>query len=179
MSMSDGVRQNKRDYQRGCEASRDRRERGQATITEFLVLIFFSENPTEPLRVNVTESDYHGNRQEKNIYTQIRDGEEKVRLRAYNLNTNAALLAYTSEGVFLEAWNFPGHWYLTPEFILRDLDEDGNSELYALTISQTDSLIISRLELSRYGSLESRSVCLLGRWNGEFQGLESGRVSPC
>lgn len=74
MSMSDGVRQKKRDYQRGCGASpakRDcsptvwdytvprvlgshdqrergceasrlaKRERGQATITEFLVLIFF------------------------------------------------------------------------------------------------------------------------------------------
>ncbi|MFW5820670.1 MAG: hypothetical protein ACOCWA_05230, partial [Bacteroidota bacterium] len=136
-------------------------------IIFFFTLLIFSKLSFSPYKIILKQAEPISISEQKNVFIDIDSDSLKERIRGYNLLTNATVIAYTSNESIYEAWNLSGKW-LEDEagFILHDGDQDGRMEMYALTVSTSDSLLISQLVLERRENIQRvKTVCKLGRFN--------------
>lgn len=136
-------------------------------IIFFFILLIISNHSFSPYKIILKEAERNEISEQKNVFIDINSDSLKERIRGYNLLTNATVIAYTTNESIYEAWNLSGKW-LEDEvgFILHDLDQDGRMEMYALTVSTSDSLLINQLVLKRRENIQkAKTVCKLGRFN--------------
>ncbi len=134
----------------------------------FFFLIIFSERMSfSPYRLVLHGAEALSFTSQKSLYVDINSDSIAEMIKGYNLLTNATVIAYTNSGSIYEAWNINGKWLNgEAEFMIGDLNEDGTSELYALTISNDDSLWINQLTLKKRQNIKKiKPVCKLSRFN--------------
>lgn len=136
----------------------------------FLFVLLFGEISFSPYKIILQEVESIDVSDEKHVYYDIDSDSINEKVRGYNLLTNATVIAYTLNESIYEAWNLTGKWIDNKvEFILHDLDQDGTAELYALTVSNLDSLWINQLVMKRRENIQqAKAVCKLRRFNDNF-----------
>ncbi len=136
-------------------------------IPFFLLVLFFGGISFSPYKIILQEVESREIPDEKHIYYDIDSDSVNERVRAYNLLTNATVIAYTFDERIYEAWNLTGKWVDNKvDFILHDFDQDGITELYALTVTNEDSLWINQLVMKKRENIQkAKAVCRLRRFN--------------
>lgn len=136
-------------------------------IPFFLFVLFFGGISFSPYKIILQRVESRAIPDEKHVYYDIDSDSVNERVRAYNLLTNATVIAYTFDERIYEAWNLTGKWMDNKvNFFLNDLDKDGATELYALTVSNKDSLFINQLVMKRRENIQqAKAVCKLRRFN--------------
>ena len=80
--------------------------------------------------------------------------------------TNANFLVNSDFDSYLEVYNLPGHWYMDkPLFSFGDIDRDGITEVFCITIDNTDSIIASYIEPFGEEIIHRKTILGLKRHN--------------
>ncbi len=102
-------------------------------------------------------------------YTDIDKDGITEQILLYNLPTNATIISYHQNGTIFESWNLYGKYYMDPVFDIRDINQDGIRELYAITITSDDSVFVNQAELKARNNVSMRKfVTKLERYQDQL-----------
>jgi hypothetical protein len=140
------------------------------------IFLFIFPGDFQRFRLKLTDSNRYEVPNRHSEYRDINGDGNVERVFSKNLTASASLVVLSAEESILGAWKLPGFWYTEPDYSLADTDGDGSSEMFAITVSPGDSVLVTHIDLaSDTLPLTTRFICSLNRLNDTLDQLIEAR----